>query len=212
LRSWGGSYAEAGQLQQRPAPRGGGLFQKSDFGIVDRPPEGGRIVRGWDLAATDGSNSKKAAYTVGAKLQLAEGNIYICDIDRKQASASGVEKMIKVNAQMDGYKVLQDFPQDPGQAGKAQKLTIGKLLHGYTFTFSPETGSKEARAQPLAAQCESGNVYLVRGPWNDQFLNEAALFPNGEFKDQVDACTRAYSSLLRKRRRLIGAAPKVVTS
>jgi len=212
LRSWGGSYAEAGQLQQRPAPRGGGMFQKTDFGIVDRAPEGGREVRGWDLAATDAASSKKAAYTVGAKLKLVEGNLYICDIDRKQASPSGVEKMIKVNAEMDGHRTLQDFPQDPGQAGKAQKLAIAKLLHGYTFTFSPETGSKEARAQPLAAQCESGNVYIVRASWNDNFLNEASMFPNGEFKDQVDACTRAYSSLLRKRRRLVGAAPKVVTS
>lgn len=211
LRSWGGSYAEAGQLQQRPAPRGGGMFQKSDFGIVDRVPEGGRTVRGWDLAATDAKANKNAAYTVGCKMKLVEGKIFIMDVDRKQASPSGVEKMIKVNAQMDGHGVMQDFPQDPGQAGKAQKMAISKLLHGYTFTFSPETGSKEVRAMPLAAQCEAGNVYLVRGPWNDGFLNEGALFPNGEFKDQIDAATRAYACILRKRRRLIGSAPVVIT-
>jgi predicted phage terminase large subunit-like protein len=211
LSSWGGSYAEAGQLQQRPAPRGGGMFQKGDFGIVDRVPEGGRTVRGWDLAATDGANSKKAAYTVGAKVKLCEGRIYIMDVDRKQASPSGVEKMIKVNAQIDGHGVMQDFPQDPGQAGKAQKMAISRLLHGYTFTFSPETGSKEVRALPFAAQCEAGNVFLVKGPWNDSFLNEVALFPNGQFKDQVDGVTRAYSCLLRKRKRLIGSAPTVVT-
>jgi len=213
LSSWGGSYAIAGQLQQRPAPRGGGMFQKSDFGYVDRVPDGHthKRARGWDLAATEAKTNKNAAFTVGCKMSIIEGNVYIEDIDRKQASPSGVEKMIKVNAQMDGHGVMQDFPQDPGQAGKAQKLAISKLLHGYTFTFSPETGSKEVRAMPLAAQCESGNVYLVRGPWNNGFVNEAALFPNGEFKDQVDAATRAYACLLRKRRRLIGAAPVVIT-
>jgi len=210
LSSWGGSYAIAGQLQQRPAPRGGGMFQKNDWDFCDRAPEGGRTVRGWDLAATDKKSNKRAAFTVGCKMKLHQGRIYIMDIDRKQASPSGVEKMMKVNAQMDGHSVLQDFPQDPGQAGKAQKLAIGKLLHGFDFTFSPETGSKESRALPLAAQVESGNVVLVRGPWNDSFINEGAVFPNGEFKDQIDAATRAYASLLRKRIRLLGRPPVVV--
>jgi predicted phage terminase large subunit-like protein len=210
LRSWGGSYAEAGQLQQRPAPRGGGMFQKDDFNIVDKAPEGGRTIRGWDLAGTDNKTNKKAAYTVGCKMRLVNGGVYILDVDRKQASPSAVEKMILANTQRDGYGVVQDFPQDPGQAGKAQKFAIAKLLHGYTFLFSPETGSKEDRATPLAAQCESDNVYLVRADWNQSFINESSLFPNGQFKDQIDAASRAYSSLLRKRRRVIGVAPKVI--
>ncbi len=210
LRSWGGSYAEAGQLQQRPAPRGGGMFQKDDFIIVDKVPEGGRTVRGWDLAATDKKQNKKAAFTVGCKMTLAKGGIYIEDVDRKQAGPSGVEKMILTNAQMDGHSVLQDLPQDPGSSGKAQKFAIAKLLHGYTFSFSTETGSKEDRATPLAAQSESGNVHLVKGNWNQSFINEAALFPNGQFKDQIDAASRAYSALLRKRRTLIGVAPIIM--
>lgn len=210
LRSWGGSYAEAGQLQQRPAPRGGGMFQKDDFNVVDKAPEGGRTVRGWDLAGTDKKANKKAAYTVGCKIRLVNGNIYILDVARKQVSPSGVEKMILANTQRDGHGIVQDFPQDPGQAGKAQKFAIAKLLHGYTFVFSPETGSKEDRATPLAAQSESGNVYLVRADWNQSFINEAALFPNGQFKDQIDAASRAYYCLLRKRRRLIGSAPVII--
>lgn len=211
LRSWGGSYAEAGQLQQRPAPRGGGMFKKSDFQMVDHAPEGGRTVRGWDLAGTDKKANKNAAFTVGLKMRLVEGSIYILDVDRRQVSPSGVEKMIKTNAQLDGFGIMQDFPQDPGQAGKAQKLALGKLLHGFQFCFSTESGSKEDRAQPLAAQAEIQNVYLVKGDWNTQFINEASMFPNGQFKDQIDAASRAYYCLLRKRRAIIGAAPRVIT-
>jgi predicted phage terminase large subunit-like protein len=211
LRSWGGSYAEAGQLQQRPAPRGGGMFQKDDFGIVQVAPEGGKTVRGWDLAATDTKTRKGAPFTVGLKMRMVGGKVYILDIDRKQVGPSGVEIMIKSNAQMDGFGVLQDLPQDPGQAGKAQKMTIAKLLHGYQFSITTESGSKEDRARPFAAQVESGNVILVAGEWNQQFLNEAALFPNGQFKDQIDAASRAYYALIRRRQGMIGAAPTLVT-
>jgi predicted phage terminase large subunit-like protein len=210
LRSWGGSYAEAGQLQQRPAPRGGGMFKKDDWEYVDKAPEGGRTVRGWDFAATDAKKNKNAAWTVGCKMKLVGGSIYILDVDRRQVGPSAVEKMIKANAQMDGYSVTQDMPQDPGQAGKAQKVAFAKLLHGYKFQFSPETGTKEDRAIPLAAQVEVENVYLVRGSWNNNFVNEGSLFPNGAFKDQIDAASRAYAALLRKRKRLVGKATAVV--
>ena len=211
LRSWGGSYAEAGQLQQRPSPRGGGMFAKDDWQYVDRVPEGAtRRSRGWDLAATSNKDRKSAAYTACVRISMFEGRIYIEDVDRRQAGPSGVENMIKSNAARDGYGVMQDFPQDPGQAGKVQKVSIGKLLHGYSFKFSPESGSKENRADPLAAQVEIHNVYLVRGHWNAAFINEASLFPNGQFKDQVDAASRAYGCVISKRRRLVGKAPVVV--
>ena len=211
MRSWGGSYAEAGQLQQRPSPRGGGMFAKDDWQYVDRVPEGAvRRVRGWDLAATEAKERKSAAYTSSTRMSMCDGKIYIEEVERRQAGPSAVEKMIRSSAARDGYSVMQDFPQDPGQAGKTQKVAIGKLLHGYSFTFSPESGSKENRALPLAAQVEIHNVYLVRGAWNGPFINEASLFPNGAFKDQIDGATRAYGCLLSKRRRLVGAAPVVV--
>jgi predicted phage terminase large subunit-like protein len=142
------------------------------------------------------------------------GKVYITDVDRAQKSPSGVEDMIVSNANLDGKSVRQDMPQDPGQAGKAQKITIGKLLHGLNFAFSLETGSKEDRATPLAAQCEIGNVYLVRADWNQQFLNEAALFPNGTFKDQIDAASRAYLALIalaNKGKRKVASAAEVFT-
>ena len=63
-----GSYATAGQLQQRPHPREGGLFKRSwfDGNFVEAAPKGGAIVRGWDLAATEGGT---APFTVGLRLR-----------------------------------------------------------------------------------------------------------------------------------------------
>ena len=199
FRSQGGSYAEAGQLQQRPAPRGGGMFAKDDWIILDHMPKDWKVVRwvrGWDLA---GSTRKRSPFTAGVLMGItADKNIVISDVNKGQWKASLVREKIKATTERDGHGVYVDIPQDPGQAGLAQKADLAKLLHGYNVVFSPETGSKEDRAEPLAAQQQVGNVYLIRGEWNMPFINESASFPNGEFKDQIDGASRAYANLVRK--------------
>lgn len=209
LRAWGGTYAEAGQLQQRPAPRGGGMFQRKDLELVDAIPQmPGRRVRGWDLAATKDAG----AYTVGLKMfKTSDGRIFIEDVRRLQGSPGEVENAILGCAELDGYNVTIDIPQDPGQSGKSQKRNFAQLLHGYNVRFGLESGSKEDRARPLAAQAEAGNVCLIKAKWNDAFITEACLFPHGEYKDQIDAASRAYSYLFTKRSRRVGAAPQTVT-
>jgi predicted phage terminase large subunit-like protein len=205
FRSEGGSYAEDAQLNQRPVPRGGGMFKKGDWKFLDTVPEGVTgWVRGYDLAATD---SNKAAWTVGVKLgRMKDGSIVISDVDRYRAGPAEVEKNILSAAQRDGHSVSISIPQDPGQAGKAQIRALAILLHGYNIRFTPESGSKENRAIPIAAQVEVGNVYLVRGEWNDAFIAEAMLFPNGTYMDQIDALSRAYHQLI------INAGPRLATT
>lgn len=199
-----GSYASAGQLQQRPAPRGGALFKREDFNVVASLPQGCRMVRGWDLAATD---DPSAAWTAGALLaQDDSGRLYLADMVRIQGTAAQVEALLKSTAAMDGVAVRGSIPQDPGQAGKMQAQYLVRQLAGFDYRASPESGDKFTRAMPFAAQVEAGNVFLVRGEWNRAFLDEAATFPNGKWKDQIDAVTRAFDMLVVKQR------PKAQTS
>ena len=196
FRQAGGTYAEAGQLQQRPVPRGGGLFKEAWWRRYKVLPEGGVDVRGWDLAATEGGGK----YTVGARIKKFNGAYYIHDIRRGQWGPARVKAEILRAAQDDGHGVDQDIPQDPGQAGKAQVLDFVQALDGYNAWSSPESGDKETRALPLASQCEAGNVYLPEdAPWVEEFIKEASLFPAGDFTDQIDACSRSYHRLLTKR-------------
>lgn len=208
-RAKGGTYAEAGQLQQRPTPRGGGMFQRKDFTIIDQCPTNVlRRARGWDLAATkDGFG----AFTACVKMaKLSDRRVVIEDVRRGRWGPNEVRQLMRQVAESDGHQVVQDVPQDPGQAGKAQKSDLAALLEGYDARFSPETGSKEDRARPLAAQAEAGNLCVVRGPWNDAFIGEACSFPNGEFKDQVDAASRAYARIITKSGMLVGASPETI--
>jgi predicted phage terminase large subunit-like protein len=211
MRSWGGTYAEAGQLQQRPAPRGGGMFQRADFQFIE-PEEArllkGRIARGWDLAASEGD---QAAYSASAKGMIDEKKRFIVlDVTRFKKLPGATMAEIESTTRQDGPRVQQDLPQDPGQAGKSQKSYIIRELHGYNVTFSPETGDKTVRATPVASQAEGHNMYLVRGPWNDAYINELTVFPKGRYKDQTDATSRLYSNLLRKTIESVGAAPRII--
>lgn len=199
LKTGMGSYAYAGQYQQRPTPREGGLFKRSWFEgkIIGAAPAGTRWVRHWDLAATAKSTS---ARTAGVKLGKApDGSFIVGHVVKDQIEGPDVRRLIKATAETDGHSVQISLPQDPGQAGKVQSRDMIAMLAGYRAHAEPETGDKTTRAEPFAAQCEAGNVYLVAGTWNDDYLDELCLFPGGSFKDQVDASSGAFGQLMRGR-------------
>lgn len=199
-----GSYGSAGQLQQRPAPREGGLFKRHWFKIVRAAPANLTRVRAWDLAASEAKQGSDPAYTAGLKMGRApDGTLYIEDVRRAQLSPGGVEAMILNTAREDGKACRISLPQDPGQAGKSQAQYFVKQLFGFNVRTSPETGDKLTRAEPVSAQAEAGNIHLVEGAWNDAFLDEVASFPNGTFKDQVDALSRAFMELGKRSRSLM---------
>ena len=183
-------------------PSAGSYFARTDFEIVDAVPAGARRVRAWDLAGTDRDpedrkNKKDGgpAFTAGVKMAKVGGVFYIEDVNRFQIDASKVFSNIKNIATQDGKKIAIRIPQDPGQAGKSQAKDFIKNLAGYIIRALPVTGSKETRATPLSSQVQAGNVKLVRGAWNESFLLEAENFPEGKFKDQVDAAADAFDEL-----------------
>lgn len=190
-----GSYAYAGQYQQRPAPRSGGMFQRGDFEIVDAVPAGGKRCRAWDFAASKEKPGKQPDWTVGLRMLYVGGTFYVEHVERGRWSPGEVEKKLKNTATQDGIAVTIRMPQDPGAAGKADAETKVKLLVGYRSKVAPVSGEKATRAQPAAAQAEAGNVKLVRGSWNAAFLDEVCTFPSGQFDDQVDAFADALNEL-----------------
>lgn len=189
-----GEYAVAGQFQQRPAPGTGGEFKPDFITVVDAIPAGVvQWCRGWDLGATEGAGD----FTAGVRLgRLSDGRFIIADVKREQLGTTKRDALIKATASADGYGIEQSLPQDPGQAGKGQVASFAAMLAGHVVHTSPETGDKVVRARPLASQVNSGNVIMLRGPWNDAFREEMRLFPNGLHDDQVDAAARAFVRML----------------
>lgn len=202
LKSGMGSYAYAGQYQQRPTPRDGGLFKRAWFEgkTIRQAPAGTRWVRHWDLAAT---KSATAARTAGVKLGRApDGSFIVGHVVKDQIEGPEVRKLIKATAETDGRDVVISLPQDPGQAGKVMARDMISMLAGYKAHAEPETGDKTTRAEPFSVQCEAGNVFIVEGDWNSDYLDELCLFPGGSFKDQVDASSGAFGRLAEPVRRI----------
>ena len=198
-----GDYGWAGQYQQRPAPRGGGLFKipedwmlsRAEGGrVVEACPDGGRTVSGWDFA---GSKRKTSPYSVRVKMTRVGGDYFIRHVRRERTDPTELGRMVDETVADDGYSTFQSLPQDPGQAGKAQKFQFAEMLAGRVFEITPETGDKETRAEPFAAQWGAGRVFLVRGDWNAAYIEELRGFPTSTYKDQVDASSRAFSALVR---------------
>jgi predicted phage terminase large subunit-like protein len=189
-----GPYAVAGQLQQRPAPAQGGEFEPDLIQIVDAMPAGvTQMCRGWDLAATEGGGDWTAGVKIG---RLADGRYIVADVKRKQYGTHKRDQLIKATADGDGRGIIQSLPQDPGQAGKGQALAFVSLLAGHMVKTSPESGDKVVRARPFASQVNGGNVLMLRGSWNHDFIEELRTFPAGMNDDQVDGAARAFVNLL----------------
>ncbi len=183
----------------------GNLFRREWFDVVDTIPAGSVAVRYWDRAATEvkpedqqkgrvGKPKKKADWTAGCKLYRApDGTYIIADMVHAQYSPGKVQTTVKNTAAQDTVSVPVWVEQEPGSSGVADVHAYIKLLSGFRVHANRPTVDKVTRAGPASAQCEGGNVKLLRGKWNEAFLTEAENFPDGDNDDQVDAFTGAFN-------------------
>ncbi len=184
-----GQYGFAGQFGQHPVPPGGGMFKTQRL-IIDEPPVGvskwKMIVRSWDKAATaDGG-----CYTAGVKIGLDyKDRLWILNCVRGQWDTDVREAMVKSTAVLDGKDVVILLEQEPGSGGKDQATASVRNLMGYRVIVERPTGNKVYRADPFSVQVNIGNVSMVRGPWNEDFVDEMRFFPLSTYKDQIDAAS-----------------------
>jgi predicted phage terminase large subunit-like protein len=210
-----GPYGTAGQLQQNPQPEGGGLFKRHWLPVVDALPAGkvSRRIRGWDTGGTEGGGDP----TVGVKIaevevkpperyrdtdgviktRPGEYQYYIEHVVWAQTDAP--DKLILATAQADGRRVEQHEEKEPGSSGKAVITARATMLRGYSYRGIPTSGDKVTRAKPFRSQCEAGNVFLVRGEWNEEYIDELTNFPIGKRDDRVDGSSCSFNGFLMER-------------
>lgn len=187
-----GDYAFQSLYQVNPTPKEGSFFKINNLQIIKEAPNNlTKIVRSYDLAATENGGD----YTVGVKMGIDNNkNIYILDVIRGQWEPNERDKWIKHTADVDG-RINITIPEDPGAAGVFQAQYLFRLLAGFSINKIKPTGKKETRAEGIASQINAGNVYLLEGKWNRDFIDELRTFPLGKHDDQVDAMSDAFSQL-----------------
>lgn len=181
-----------GNWKVRPAA--GLYFQRSWVRVVDVAPVDLEIARGWDLAATEktADNDPDATSSVKLGRSRSTGRFIILHRTSMHGAPHKVETAIKNMASSDSRGVIIRLPQDPGQAGKSQAMDMVSKLTGYTVRTARPTGDKIVRFSPFSAQCEAGNVDVLRGPWNNDLFDALEAFPEAAHDDDVDACSEAF--------------------
>ncbi len=121
--------------------------------------------------------------------------IYIFDLVRFR------EKAVKRNKKIIDYLMEHNFPVFKECFGgyKDTYEIIKDLLLGIR-TVNPLnlSGNKEAKADPLSAIFEAGNINILKGSWNQLFIDECTFFPSGIHDDMVDCLAMLYHVFKRK--------------
>lgn len=183
------SYAVAGQFQQRPAPREGGLFKAEwlkPCQMKDLPKRDTLTVYGGsDYAVTANGGD----YTVHGVIGLdAQGRMWLLDLWRKQASS---DRWVEAFCDM----VLEWRPQGWAEETGQIKSGVGPFLERRmrdrrAFVVReafPTRGDKAIRAQSIRGRMALDGLYVpVDAPWYEQFVSELLTFPAGKNDDQVD--------------------------
>lgn len=187
------------EYQGVPRASEGNRFKYEWFEIIDRdkvPADAlkyGVMIRYWDNAATQDGG----CYTAGVLLCLYESIGYILDCVRGQWSSDNRNRVMKTTAALDRetYKgrVQIWFEKEGGSSGVDVAHATIKMLVGYPVHADNVTGDKDVRLMPFESQCEAGNIKLVKGKWNKEYIDEFLEIPNGSYRDQSDATSGAYN-------------------
>lgn len=174
-----------------------------DMRGVETAPPVTRMLRSWDIAATEPTSERpEPDWTVGTLwARHADNTATIVDNVRVRVGPGQLEKVLAKTAERDGIRTTIRIEQEPGASGKLWAYDLARrVLAGHDVIIGLPVGNKDVRARPLASAAERGLVYMVRGHWNHAFLDELQRFDpmvKDQVDDQVDAASAGYSEIMR---------------
>ncbi|WP_396195918.1 phage terminase large subunit [Flavobacterium sp.] len=181
----GSRYTFAGQYMQTPSPDEGGEWKKNWFQIIPRqliPP-----IK-WNMYIDGAYTKDNANDPTGIQIAGKYNNDYIIltSIDKylempellkfipEFIKAVGVQiSMIYVEPKASGKSIAQLIKQQT-------RLNIAEIKSDFVQM------SKIERARSVSPFIESGRVKLIEGSWNEHYLQQIAVFPNGKHDEHID--------------------------
>lgn len=197
-----GSYGYAGQYGQNPAPPEGGLIKKEWFPIIDWKPEFSTLAWNFvaDTAYTENEENDPSGYLAYAK----HNNDFII----RWAQTEYLEfpdlcKALPNFAQQHGYLPNRSTIEvEPKASGKSLVQTLKRETGLNVKEGKPPAKDKTARVKDSSPTMEAGRVKLIRGPWNSEFLDQLATFPNADHDEYVDCTTMMIGDTRQKKKGL----------
>ncbi|HEY9747459.1 MAG TPA: phage terminase large subunit, partial [Allocoleopsis sp.] len=178
----------------------GKVFRQDWFEVVDQVPSilpgQAKLCRFWDFAATTKQlQGDDPDFTCGVKLMLLDGVTYVLDVIAIQTTPTEIDRLVQNTASQDGRWCMVRWEQEGGASGVRDSARLMQMLRGFDARGIHPEINKVGRAKPFSRAAEFGQVKLVRGAWNQAYLNELSQFPDGAHDDQVDASSGAFNEL-----------------
>lgn len=198
-----GAYAWAGQMQQRPAPVGGGILKDEWWQYYTAPPALEYRTVYADTAQKTGTQNDYSVIQCWGKSRGGQAVL----LDQIRGKWEAPELLVQARAfwakHKPGPAPLRAFKVEDKVSGTGLIQTLKR--EGIPMLAIQRDRDKVTRAYDAAPMIESGNVLLPRdAPWLSDLLAEATTFPNGAHDDQLDPLFDAVADMLQS-----SAAPSI---
>lgn len=198
-------YLRSQEIEGEYANEEGSLGDRSWFDgkVLDTVPDWVvKQVRFWDLAATEKKMVGKKNdpdETIGSLLGVnsERDKFVIEDQVGGYWEWKRIKQMIVETARNDGSEVTVCFEQEPASGGKNQVAELKEVLKtelpGWNVQSleAKKLGDRVLAANTWFGEASNGQFYIVRGGWNEKFLVQLDVFPNGTHDDRVTSVTGA---------------------
>tara|TARA_R110000824_G_scaffold76636_1_gene194050 strand:- start:2081 stop:3361 length:1281 start_codon:yes stop_codon:yes gene_type:complete len=189
-----GEYASAGQLQQRPMPRGGTILKSAWWQPWEKEelPECSYVLQSWDTAYSTKEKSSYSARTTWAVFMKDNAwNAIVIDCWYDRVSYPDLRREAQ-----DAYEAYQPDAVLIEKKASGQSLIQDLRMAGVpVLEYSPDR-DKESRAHASSALLEDGRIWFPSNKkWAKDLISICAAFPAGENDDIVDTCTQAWLRL-----------------
>lgn len=190
LKEGMGSYAAAGQLQQRPAPKGGGILRASWWRKWEHSiPEFVYVLQSWDTAYSEKdvtTSSYSACTTWGVFTYGSRYHMMIMHRYRERVPYPELRRharelhdewrpdAVLIEKKASGQSLIQDLQQSG--------IPV--------IPYSPDR-DKISRAHAASPLLEGGLVWYPDRKWAQEVIDHCAMFPAGDGVDIVDTITQA---------------------
>lgn len=207
-----GAYGSAGQLQQRPAPAGGGILKTDFFRIwpASRPvPDLYFILQSYDTAFTEKTTGDPTGCCVWGVFEHEKTrHVLLLDCWNEHLGYPALKKRVMDDWQA-RYGGEKDNLMKPSRKadiilveakGSGQSLLQDLRLSNIpAVPYNPGKADKTARAHMASPLLEAGVFWVLESAkhkgrartWVEPFLKQLEQFPAGEHDEMVDCFTQA---------------------
>ena len=195
LRRTLGEYNFAGQYQQEPAPRGGGMVQEEWFRSYvpgEEPSRFDLIVQSWDTA---NKSTELNDYSVCTTWGVKNKKIYLLHVLRRRMDYPDLKRAVRELAER--FHPANILIEDKASGTQLIQELIRDNV--YSVTRYEPTMEKVIRLHSITTPIETGFVYLpTESDWLAAYLHELTTFPNGKHDDQADSTSQALHWLIQQ--------------